>query len=142
MIVVDTNVWSEATKAEPSQSVRAWVRAHNDQLWLPTIVLAELRAGAAMMPPGKRRTALEGHFDRLAALYADRLLDFDEQASLHYARVLEGARTQGRPIGTADAMIAATALRHGMALATRNLSDFAGAGVDLIDPWNAPLPHP
>ena len=142
MIAVDTNVWSEATKAEPSQNVRAWVRAHSDQLWLPTIVLAELRAGAAMMPAGRRRADLESHFDQLAMLYADRLLDFDEQASRHYARVLDGAKMQGRPIGTADAMIAATALRHGMALATRNLSDFAGAGVTLIDPWHAPLPHP
>jgi toxin FitB len=137
MIVVDTNVWSEATKAEPSPVVREWARKNERKLWLTSIVLAELRAGAAMLPQGKRRAALEEQFDELAADYEDRTLMFDSQTSAFYAQVLESAKTAGKPIATADAMIAAAALQHGMSVATRDLGDFAGAGVKLINPWES-----
>lgn len=137
MILVDTNVWSEALKAEPSPAVRAWANALEPQLQLSAVVLAELRAGAALLPPGRRRSGLETHFDDLAATYADRTLAFDPTTARYYAQILETAKNRGRPIGTADAMIAATALQHGMSLATRNLGDFAGADVRLIDPWTA-----
>ncbi|MCI1756153.1 MAG: type II toxin-antitoxin system VapC family toxin [Sphingobium sp.] len=106
-----------------------------EDLWLSSVVLAELRAGVALLPSGKRQTQLENNFRALTTLYADRLLDFDEPASHHYAQVLARAKASGRPIATADAMIAATALHHGMAVATRDMSDFAGAGVRLINPW-------
>jgi toxin FitB len=137
MIVVDTNVWSEATKAEPSPIVRQWARQNESKLWLTSVVLAELRAGAAMMPIGKRRSALETQFDALAQDYEDRLLLFDAQTSAFYAQVLESAKKAGKPIKTADAMIAAAALQHGMVLATRDLGDFAGAGVKLLNPWDS-----
>ena len=136
-MVVDTNVWSEATKREPSPIVRDWARRNQDALWLPAVVLAELRAGAAQMPQGGRRRALEDQFDALQAGYADRLLPFETVTARRYAEVLESARRLGKPIATADAMIAATALQHGMAVATRDLNDFAGAAVKLIDPWQA-----
>ena len=137
MIVVDTNVWSEATKVAPNPVVRQWALENQSQLWLTSVVLAELRAGAAMMPQGKRRAALEDQFDSLATAYEDRMLIFDAATAACYARVLESAKNAGKPIATADAMIAAAALQHGMAVATRDLSDFAGAGVKLINPWQA-----
>ena len=137
MIVVDTNVWSEATKRQPSDAVRAWAAQNADRLWLSSIVLAELRAGAAMLDPGKRRAQLEAEFDALERQYADRLLSFDPRSALFYAQVLESAKRHGKPISTADAMIAATALQHGMSVATRDLADFAGAEVELINPWEA-----
>jgi toxin FitB len=137
MILVDTNVWSEATKRSPDPRVRSWAREHDDQLWLSTVVLAELRAGAAVLPVGKRRSAFEEKFAELVSQYADRILVFDESSSREYAAVLENAKRMGRPIGTADAMIAATARVHGMCVATRDLGDFAGAGVELIDPWTS-----
>jgi predicted nucleic acid-binding protein len=135
MILVDTNVWSEALKAAPEETVESWARAHESELRLSAVVLAELRAGASVLPEGRRRSTLETHFDELAAVHADRTLPFDLTTAEHYARVLETAKRRGRPIGTADAMIAATAIQHGMRLATRDLGDFAGADVDLIDPW-------
>lgn len=135
MILVDTNVWSEATKAEPNSIVRAWARRNNEQLWLSVIVLAELRGGAAQMPEGRRRAALEAQFDAWETQYADRLLPFESATARHYAHVLESAKRLGRPIGTADAMIAATARCQGARIATRDLSDFAAAEVDLINPW-------
>ena len=137
MIVVDTNVWSEATKVDPSAAVQAWAKKHSNDLWVSCVVLAELRAGAAMLPKGQRRAAFDAQFDALEANFSDRILKFDQQTSSYYAQVLEQAKLAGKPIGTADAMIAATALQHGMSVATRNLTDFAGAGVQLIDPWTA-----
>ena len=137
MIVLDTNVLSEGTKAAPDTKVRSWIAANADQLWLPAVVLAELRGGAAMMPPGKRRDALQAQFDDFEMNYADRLLSFDAKSSRRYAQVLESAKKAGKPIATADAMIAAIALQHGMSVATRDLGDFAGAGVALINPWKA-----
>jgi predicted nucleic acid-binding protein len=137
MIVVDTNVWSEATKREPSPVVRDWARRHQDALWLSAVVLAELRGGTAQLPVGRRRRSLEDQFDLLEADYADRLLRFDSLTARHYAGVLESAKQRGKPIATADAMIAATAIQHGMTVATRDLGDFAGAAVELINPWKA-----
>ncbi len=136
-MIVDTNVWSEATKPAPDPRVRAWASKHNDKFWLSAVVLAELRAGAAILPQGKRRSAFERQIEALAQEYADRVLPFDEPASRQYAAVLENAKRLGRPIATADAMIAATARAHGMRVATRDLDDFAGAGIELINPWTA-----
>lgn len=136
MIVVDSNVWSEATKPNPDPKVQAWAARHQDHLWLSTIVLAELRAGASMLPVGKRRTALEHQIEAVVQEYADRILPFDEPASRHYAAILENAKRTGRPIMTADGMIAATAKARGMRVATRDLSDFAAAGLELINPWD------
>ena len=137
MILVDTNVWSEATKAQPDEAVRNWAARHQGELYLSTIVLAELRAGTALMAPGKRRDGFEAHTDALLDLCRDRILPFDEAASRRYGQVLESARRFGRPMQTADAMIAATALVHGLHVATRDSNDFAGAGVVVINPWNA-----
>jgi predicted nucleic acid-binding protein len=135
MIVVDTNVWSEATKPDPDQRVRVWARQHDDQLYLAAVVIAELFAGAAILPVGKKRATLEGHFEELVRTYRNRILPFEERAARHYAQILERSKALGRPILTADAMIAATALAHGMKVATRDLGDFAAAQVELIDPW-------
>jgi toxin FitB len=137
MIVVDTNVWSELAKLEPARRVIEWEAQFAPQLRMPTIALAEWRAGASLMPEGRNRDALSAIIKAVTDRYADRLLIFDADCARWYGTVLADARTAGRPIATADAMIAATARSHGMAVATRNLSDFAGAGVELIDPWTA-----
>lgn len=135
MIVVDTNVWSELARREPARQVRNWEAANAHKLWLSTIVLAEWRAGAALMPAGRNREALSALIEAVAGSYADRLLDFDERCSRWYGVVLAEARSTGKPIQTADAMIAATARAHDMQVATRDQNDFAGVGVSLINPW-------
>jgi predicted nucleic acid-binding protein len=104
---------------------------------MPTVVLAEFRARAALLPAGKRRNATLAITEEIVSRYADRLLSFDERASRWFGTVLAEARASGKPIATADAMIAATARAHGMRVATRDRNDFAGAGVDLIDPWQS-----
>jgi len=135
MIIVDTNVWSELARLRPDETVLAWEARFAPDLYLSTIILAEWRAGAALMPPGRNREALSAIIEAVAARYADRLLAFDTECARWYGPVLAGARDAGRPIQTADAMIAATARAHGMRVATRDLNDFAGAGVEILNPW-------
>ena len=137
MIVVDTNVWSELARPAPDARVVAWEASNLHLLWFSTIVLAEFRARATLLPTGRRRDAIAAGIEKIVEGYFDRILPFDDQCSRLYGQVLVSARDQGRPIQAPDAMIAATARRHGMRVATRDLNDFAGAGVDLIDPWKA-----
>ena len=135
MIVVDTNVWSELAKLAPDPRVVSWELQAAPRLRMSTIALAEWRAGAALMPFGRNRDALTAIIEAVVARYADRILSFDAECSRWYGLVLADARAAGEPIATADAMIAATARAHGMSVATRDLNDFAGAGVEIIDPW-------
>jgi len=137
MIVVDTNVWSELIRDEPEPRVRDWEAANMHRLWLSAIVLAEFRARVALMADGRRRDRIAALIEEVVSVYADRHLAFDDRCTREYGPVLLSARKAGAPIGTADAMIAATARAHGMRVATRNTNDFAGAGVKLIDPWTA-----
>jgi predicted nucleic acid-binding protein len=136
MIVVDTNVWSEATKPSPEPVVQTWAAKHADELYLAVVVIAELRAGIAVLPEGRKRAALATQIETIVDRFADRILPFDEPASRHYADIVARSKRTGRPIMTADAMIAATALAAGMRLATRDEDDFAAAEIELINPWN------
>lgn len=135
MIVVDTNVWSELTRADPEKRVVDWEALNMHLLWMSTVVLAEFRARALLMPVGRRRDAIAATIEQVVRVYADRLLPFDEACSRWFGVVVAEARDRGLPISTADAMIAATARAHDMRVATRDRNDFAGAGVDIIDPW-------
>ena len=137
MILVDTNVWSELIRPDPARSVVQWEAGNAHLLWLSTIVLAEFRARAALMADGRRKIAIAASIEDVVATYQDRLVPFCERCSHEYGLVLRSARDAGAPIDSADAMIAATARAHGMRLATRDRNDFAGAGVTVIDPWQA-----
>ena len=135
MILVDTNVWSEATKATPNGSVRGWANAHSDQLWLSTVVLGELLSGVALMPEGKRKDAFQLKYEAIIQTYGGRIADFDLISARHYAEILAYLESEGRNPATADVQIAATALSRSMALATRNVRHFHGLGIELINPW-------
>lgn len=135
MILVDTNVWSEAFRPSPDDHVRDWASANADHLWLSTVVLGELLSGAELLPDGQRKSSLQAKYRDLIAAYSDRIADFDLDASRHYAVVLANQARAGRNPGTADTQIAATALSLGMTLATRNTKHFEGLGIRLIDPW-------
>ena len=135
MIVVDTNVWSELIRPEPDRAVVDWEARNAHLLWFSAIGLAEFRARTAMMADGRRRHEIAALIENVVARYDDRLLSFDDRCAREYGPVLRAARDAGAPIDTADAMIAATARAHGMRVATRDRNDFAGAGVEIIDPW-------
>ena len=137
MILVDTNVWSEAFRPTPDPTVRKWAQANADRLWLSTIVAGELLAGVELLPVGRRRTTIEQGYGDLLETYRDRIAPFDLDAARHFAVVLALQARAGRNPDTADVQIAATALARGMSLATRNTRHFDSLGLALIDPWQA-----
>lgn len=137
MILLDTNILSELMRPSPIIAVEEWLGAQmSASLFISAVTEAELRFGVALLADGKRRSRLTEELDKmLAEDFADRILPFDSAAAVAYARIASQRRKSGRPIAQADAQIAATAQSRGAALATRNVTDFAGCGVDLINPW-------
>jgi toxin FitB len=139
MIVLDTNVLSEAIRPVPSRRVLDWLAAQQPSgLFTTAISEAELFYGLALLPAGKRRTSLEEALRRmLEEDFAQRVLPFDRAAAGAFAVIASGRRKKGRPISEFDAQIAAVARIHGAAVATRNADDFRDCGIGVIDPWTA-----
>ena len=137
MIVLDTNVVSEPLKLAPAPAVLRWLDAQEPQtLYITSVVWAELMAGVAALPQGKRRTALaKALTEQVLDLFGTRVLPFDTRAADAFAKNHASAQAQGNPIGFADCAIASIASAQGFALATRNTRDFKGVDVVLIDPW-------
>lgn len=137
MILLDTNVISEQFRALPDETVIGWLnRQPLETLYLASMTVAELRAGVALMPAGKRQTVLRDSIERqLLPLFVGRVLSFDMACTRTYADVLAAARESGGGIETADAVIAAIALENGFSVATRDVSPFLVAGVNVINPW-------
>ena len=138
MILLDTNVVSEPLKLTGNVGVLTWMDAQTiETLYLSAISLAELRFGIAALPPGKRRDTLHSSLEqRIVPLFADRILPFDAAASEAYAVLRARARAQGKAIEPADGYIAATAIAHGLIVATRDTGPFEAAGLTVINPWN------
>lgn len=136
MIVVDTNVVSELMGPSPSTAVAAWVRARSAaELYTTSITLAEVLHGIRRLPGGRRRDLLEGAATDVFSAFADRLLAFDAAAAAEYATVVYARERDGTPIDGFDAQIAAICRVRGATLATRNVEDFRGTGIEIVDPW-------
>ncbi len=137
MIILDTNVISEAMSTSPNANVAQWLTGQPASLlFTTTITLAEILYGIELLPDGKRRSALllavQSVFPKL---FAGRVLSFDEAAARAFAPIAARRRSSGRPITLFDAQIAATAKANDATLATRNTGDFEDCGVRLINPW-------
>lgn len=135
--LLDTNVLSELLRAAPNPTVVAWVIAQaGESLFVTAVTEAEMRLGVRLLPAGKRRQALEiAAAAMFAEDFAGRIRPFDSAAVPSYVDIVSKRRASGRPISQFDAQIAAIALCHGDKLATRNVSDFEGCGLSLVDPW-------
>jgi len=138
MIVLDTNVISEAMKPDPAPDVRNWL---DDQpaetLHLTSVTIAELLFGIGALPDGRRKTKLAAALNGVLELFEGRILPFDTEAAHHYAALAVKARNAGKGFPMPDGYIAAIAVRHGFTVATRDASAFEAAGVAVIDPWKA-----
>lgn len=137
MIILDTNVVSEPLKPSPNAAVLDWLNAQEPQtLFITAINQAELLAGVETMPDGRRRDALAHSLStQVLALFDGRVLPFDAKAAEVFAELSVEAQRQGNTMGFADCAIASIARAHGFAVATRNVKDFQGAGIEVIDPW-------
>ncbi|WP_397396393.1 type II toxin-antitoxin system VapC family toxin [Phenylobacterium sp.] len=138
MILLDTNVVSEAIKPDSHPSVRAWLDAQvAETLFLPSITVAELLFGIGALPEGRRKTLLAARIDGLLDAFAGRILPFDTSAAQAYANLAVRARAAGKGFPTPDGYIAAIAAAHGFSVASRDTSAFRAAGLKVIDPWEA-----
>jgi len=140
LILLDTNVLSEILRRSPDPSVERWLNAHFQQSAISVVSLLELLGGAAIMPSGKRRQALETAINRIVQRFAGRTFPFDEACARAAATLMARARTLGRgahqlPDKLADLELAGTAAAYNLAFATRDTSDFASFGLDLKNPW-------
>jgi toxin FitB len=140
MILLDTNVISEPLRRSPDGRVIRWIDAQPlETLYLSAITIAELRAGVALLPSGKRRHGLHDSLEqRVLPLFAGRVMPFDTLCTQAYAELIVKARKSGVAIAAADGYIAAIAAANGLSVATRDIAPFKAAGVKVIDPWVAP----
>jgi len=143
MNILDTNVVSELMRPEPSRAVEHWVSIQPaDSLYITSITQAEILHGILLLPKGKRRSLLEQAADGMFAEdFGERILPFGTESARLYAEIAVARRRAGRPISHFDAQIAAIARVHGATLSTRNVDDFAGCGVKLVNPWSATTPR-
>lgn len=139
MILLDTNVISELMRTEPAQIVLDWFGQHDAcDLFISAVTEAELRTGVAILPEGQRRDRLQAAIDAMIDQdFQGRVLPFDSLAAKAYAEIAAQRRAAGRPIAEADCQIAAIARATDAPIATRNVKDFDGCGVRVINPWNA-----
>ena len=137
MVVIDTNVVSELMRLTPEPAVMTWFSAQDSaELYLTAVSEADLRAGAAVLPAGRRRERLAAEVDAVVREdFAGRVLPFDSAAARAYAAIAASRRSMGRPILEADCQIAAIARARDAAVATRNGADFEHCGIAVIDPW-------
>lgn len=137
MTVLDTNVISELMSPQASSQVRLWVAGQPaTELCISAITVAEVLYGIELLPSGKRRDGLRADAEAMFREdFARRVLVFDEPAARVFGLITATRRREGRPIATLDAQIASIARAHEASLATRDISDFEGCGVRLVNPW-------
>jgi len=131
--LVDANVLSEATKLSPDLKVLEWLRANEAELTVDPIILGEIRFGIDCMPAGRRRKRFELWFaegvENLVCMPINAL------TGIRWAQLLAKLHASGNAMPFKDSLIAATALVHGLTVATRNVRDFRQAGVRVFDPF-------
>ena len=141
MLILDTNILSAMMSANPAREAAAWIiEQPSEELFTAAVCQAEILAGIAVLPEGRRPAALE---DAARAMFADdfegRVLPFDTEAAAAYADIFALRRKTGHPVATIDLMIAAIARVQGASVVTRNVADFEGVGVAVVNPWDAQL---
>ena len=130
--LVDANVLSEATKPDPDPRVIEWLRRNERRVAVDPIILGELRFGILLLPRGRRRDRLERWFEGARRIHC---LPWDAATGLRWAELLADLRASGQSVPIKDSLIAATALVHGLSVASRNQRDFKKTGVQVVNPF-------
>lgn len=137
MIVLDTNVVSEAMKPAPHPAVLAWLdKQAAETMYLTSITLAEVLFGIRALPSGRRRENLAIAMDGLMSLFHGRILPFDVEAAKHYAELAATAKSAGRGFPTPDGYIAAIAVSRKFLVASRDTAPYLAASVSVVNPWD------
>jgi predicted nucleic acid-binding protein len=137
--LLDTNCISELIRSRPEPRVVDWLRAADESLlYLSVLTLGEIRRGAAFLPQSKRRTQLEIWLESdLQVRFSGRILGVDEPIADRWGWLTAEAKRRGRSLAAIDGLLAATALHHNLTMVSRDVSDFAGAQVAVLNPWEA-----
>lgn len=136
LVVLDTNVVSELMRSRPDRTVVERLdELPQASLTTSSITVAEVMYGIERLPAGRRRSSYLSAASSIFDEFRDRILPFDDAAARHYGRVVTERQDDGRPISSADAQIASICRDRGVVLCTRNIPDFEGLGLELIDPW-------
>lgn len=137
-VLLDTNVVSELIRKVPESTVVTWISGHSlDDLYFSSVSEAELRYGVAILPAGRGRDTLFLEIEAMVRdAFDDRVLPFDSDAARAYGDIAAVRRSAGRPVAPTDCQIAAIAASHNMVVATRNIRDFEGMGIEIVDPWS------
>ena len=136
-LLLDTNVLSEVTKPSPDTNVLGWLdRLDEDRTFISVVSIAEIRRGVALMDEGRRRDSLTEWLVRdLPQRFEQRVLPVNEAVALAWGDLMGVAKRRGRGLSSMDGLIGATAIAQSLTLATRNIKDFDGFGIDLYNPW-------
>jgi toxin FitB len=135
--LLDTNIPSELIRSRPHPPVEQWFFSqHEASLFLSAVTIGELRKGVVLLQAGPRRAQLERWLESsLVPRFHGRILPVTHTIADRWGALDGQCQSKGMPLNTADGMIAATALEHGFVVATRNVKDFAGLGVGVLNPW-------
>lgn len=134
--LIDTCALAELVKPRPHPRVIAWFDAQDaEALHLSAMTVGEIEKGVALLPAGRRQTALRTWLGSLASTYSSRVLPVDTVVAAAWGRMSAAAERSGRHLSVVDGLIAATAIHHGLTVVTRNTKDFAATGTPLLDPW-------
>ena len=135
--LLDTCVISETSRPRPNEGVLRWLSSVSAcDIYIPAVVFGEMRDGAEELADGAKKRMLRRWIDEWHAKYADRVVAFDYDCADLWGRIFAQGRIHGRTPSVVDSQIAATALRHGMTLVTRNVRDMADFGVELFNPFD------
>jgi len=140
--LLDTNIISETTKRQPSPAVLAWVEAQPiDTLYTASLAIAELRSGIDRLVDPARKSDLARWLEqKVRPFFGTRIVEPDEAVWMAMLGILERAKANRRTLPVSDLIFAATAERHGMVVVTRNVKDFDGSGIRILNPWQtAPI---
>jgi predicted nucleic acid-binding protein len=133
MFLVDTNVISETAKSRPNPRVQSWSSIRTEELYISVMTVGEIVKGIERLSPGERRTNLGRWLALLTSTdFNERVLPIDSRIAAEWGRLCVALK---RTLPCADSLLAATARVHGLTIATRNVKDFVGFGVRVIDPW-------
>lgn len=137
--LLDTNVLSEVTRSRPDARVLQWLdELDEDRSFISVVSIAEIRRGVALMDKGRKRDALnEWLTSDLPQRFDQRVIAVEQDVALAWGDLMGDAKRNGCNLSSMDGLIAATAIAHDLALATRNIKDFEGLGIRLVDPWVA-----
>jgi toxin FitB len=135
--LVDTNIPSELTRERPDTRVEAFLRnADKERVFLSVMTVGEICKGIAALPASQKRTGLQGWLDvEVCSWFAGRILPVSEEIAERWGHLAAAAKQRGSTLAVVDGVIAATALHHDLVLVTRNVKDFAGLSIDLLNPW-------